>query len=219
MSLDELPLNEWVVIFYPTTGAARLCPTLDFARNVAKSTLTFNKHVYRSPNDFRTRHDHHELERSWVELYKTAAWRFPKTATGHIENYTKTPPDVDTETFCKLLWEFIQDVGDRLTVPQITGSKAETKEQYQLKLGAMRQLMEDEDAYKKKYNNQARIVFEALYNNYEEFLNENEIKKIILNLVAQRKLKTKQEPWTIFQYYRPQFIKDGYVIRGRAPKK
>jgi hypothetical protein len=214
--MHELPVREWVAIFYPTTGACRLCPTLDFARNMV-STSTFAKHVYKSPSDFRTRHDHHSLEKMWAEAYKLAAWRLPKTAVGNLEKYSVTPPDTGTEEFCKLLWEFLQDVGDRLSTPQMSGTKAQTKEHYELKLGLMSELIGSED-YKKKYNNQARTVFTALFENGEQFLKEDDIRAIILNLVVRRQLKTKQDPWVVFQYYRPQFIKDGYIVRGRQPK-
>lgn len=218
MSSIELPLKEWVVIFYPTTGAARLCPTLDFARKAVTSDTAFYQHVYKSANDFRVKHDHLTLERCWAELHKMVSWRFPKTAVGKIEDYSPEPPDVDTETFARMLWEFIQDVGDRLRAPQMSGTKSQTKENYELKLGDMQKLISDTDAYKEQYNNQARIVFSALVDNGEQFLGEDQIKRLILSLVVERKLKTKQEPWVIFQYYRPQFIKDGYIIRGRAPK-
>lgn len=217
MSTDQLPLKEWIVIFYPNTGAVRLCPTLDFARNTVSGS-TYYTNVYKSPNDLRVKHDHATLEKAWKEVYKTASWRFPKTATGKLEDYTATPPDVDTETFSKMLWEFIQDVGDRLMAPMMSGTKSQTKEKYELKLGEMKKLIFDEKAFKEKYNNQARTVFEALYYNNEQFLNEEEIKVIILGLVAERKLKTRQKPWVIFQYYRPEFIKGGFVIRGRVPK-
>lgn len=216
--MHELPTREWVAIFYPTTGACRLCPSLDFAKNSVKSVSTMAKHVYRSPGDFRTRHDHHALERAWIELHRNASWMMPRTAVGKLEDYSRTPPDVGTEEFCKLLWEFIQDVGDRLTAPMMSGTRAQTKENYELKLGLMSELMNDEEAFKEKYNKQARTVFRALYDNGKQFLNEDEIKKLIFTLVANRLLKTKQEPWVIFQYYRPEFIKDGYVVRGRAPK-
>lgn len=213
----ELPTREWIVIFYPTTGATRLCPTLDFAKNYVNGS-TFAKHGYKSPADFRARHDHHALEKMWKELYKSRSWAMPKSAIGKLEDYSPEPPDVGTEEFCKLFWEFLQDVGDRLIAPQMSGTKAQTKEKYELKLAAMHQLMDDEEAFKEQYNNQARIVFRALFDHGKQFLNEDEIKRIIFTLVAERKLKTKQEPWVIFQYYRPEFIRDGYVIRGRAPK-
>jgi hypothetical protein len=92
------------------------------------------------------------------------------------------------------------------------------KENYQLRVVDMTKLSSDEEAFKNKYNKQARTVFQALLDTGKEFLTEEEIKKAIYRLVAERALKTKQEPWVIFQYYRPQFIKDGYVIRGRKSK-
>jgi hypothetical protein len=216
LSSDELPLKEWVVIFYPQTGATRLCPSLDFARNTVTSRPTFLANVYKSPNDFRVRHDHVFLENCWRMAYKTAAWMLPRTAIGELENYDVTPPDADTETFVKLLWDFLQDVGDRLSTPRINTDK--TKEHYEIKLQAMYRLIEDDKEFKNKYNKQARTVFEALYSNGQEFLDETQIKKLIYELVASRALKTKQKPWVIFQYYRPQFIKDGYIIRGRQSK-
>lgn len=211
--MHELPLREWIVIFYPTTGAARLCPTLDFARGTISGS-TFLKHVYKSPNDFRVKHDHMTLEKCWRLLYKTAAWRFPQTAIGALEDYSAEPPDVGTEEFAKLLWEFIQDVGDRLVAPQMNMT-VKVKENYELKLGKMKELIDDEKAFKETYNKQARTVFQALFEIGEQFITEDQIKKTIYTLVAERRLKTKQKPWVVFQYYRPQFIKDGYVIRGR----
>lgn len=216
--MDELPTKEWVAIFYPTTGAARLCPTLDFARNAVTSDSAFLQHVYKSANDLRVRHDHAFLENCWRAVYKNASWMLSKSAIGKVEDYSPEPPDTDTENFSKLLWDFIQDVGDRLTAPKLDNT-IKTKENYELKLPLMRDLIDDEVEFKGKYNNQARTVFLALYENGDQFITEDRIKQLILQLVVERRLKTKQKPWTIFQYYRPQFIKDGYVVRGRASKK
>lgn len=217
MSPYELPLREWAVIFYPQTGAARLCPTLDFAKNTVTSDSSFYSHVYKSPRDFRQRHDHAFLEKCWRELHKSVSWRFPKTAVGSLEDYSPEPPDTDTENFVNLLWDFIQDVGDRLTAPRMEASK--TKENYEIKMDAVADLVADEERFKNTYNKQARTVLLALFNNQEQFLSEEQIKRIIFQLVAERELKTRQKPWVVFQYYRPQFIKDGFIVRGRAPKK
>lgn len=212
--MPELPINEWIVIFYPRTGAVRLCPSLDYATQTL-SSKSAAQHIYKSPNDFRTRHDHHSLESFWVLLHKHVSWGFPKTAVGSLENYSQQPPDVGTEEFCKLFWNFIQDVGDRLVAPQQEVQRS--KEHYELRLSKMKELIESED-YKKTYNNQARTVFETLYQENKQFLVEDEIRSLILGLVAARRLKTKQDPWVIFQYYRPQFIKDGFIVRGKASK-
>lgn len=215
MSGYQLPHNEWVVIFYPQTGSTRLCPSLDFARNFLTSAASMSN-VYRSPADFRSRHDHHSLEKFWLVARKSAAFHLPKTASGNLDDHPVEPPDVDTETFCKLLWQLLQDIGDRLETPIIRTEK--TKEHYEFKLQLMRDLVEDPQAFKELYNNQARTVFTALLDSGRQFMSEEEIKRLIFGLVGDRKLKTRQKPWVIFQYYRPEFIKNGHVIRGRAPK-
>lgn len=213
--MHELPQDEWVVIFYKQTGATRLCPTLDFAKHTVTSPHMYDT-IYKSPGDFRQRHDHHTLENFWRAVYKNAAWRVPKTATGSLERYEETPPDVGTEEFCKLLWQFMQDVGDRLVKAAVKGDQS--KDHHEIKLGLIRELIESGEI-KAKYNKQASILLAALLDYGKQFLLEDEIKRMILGLVASRELKTKQEPWVVWQYYRPQFIKDGYVLRGKAPRK
>lgn len=218
--MSELPLNEWIVIFYPQTGATRLCPTLDFAHKHLKTVVTTN--LYKSPNDFRVKHDHNFLEKCWRTVHARHTDYMPRTATGSIEDHSYDPPDTGTEEFARLLWQLLQDVGERLSVPETGGSRNDitsTKENYEFRLADMSQLIGDEEAFKLKYNNQARIVFEALWHKNEQFLDEDEIKKLIYMLVANRSLKTKQKPWVVFQYYRPQFIKDGFVIRGKRRAK
>jgi hypothetical protein len=216
MSLYELPLNEWIVIFYPQTGATRLCPSLDFAKNYIKSSSMTS--IYKSPAEFRSRHDHHFLEKCWTVLYKRSLEGLPKSASGILDGYSETPPDVGTEQFVKLFWQFLQDVGDRLQAPS-TGAGL-TKDNYELKFPLMHALASDEKAFKLKYNNQARRVFTALLENGRQFLQEDEIRRVVYGMVVDRELKTKQDPWTVFIYYRPQFIKDGYIVRGleRAKK-
>lgn len=210
MSKNELPLNEWVVIFYPQTGTVRLCPTLDVAKEMV-SASTAAKHLYRSPGDFRQRHDHHTLEKFWQAARKNAAFYLPKSATGNVDSHDETPPDTDTETFAKLLWRLLQDVGDRVRAPQQTQL---TKEHYELKRAEMQSLADDEAEFKERYNNQARKIFRALLDSGKQFLLEDEIRHIVLGLVVRRELKTKQDPWVVFQYYRPQFIRDGFILRG-----
>lgn len=219
MTEFSLPTREWIVIFYPQTGATRLCPSIDFAENTVSSRASFATHAYKSPKDFQTRHDHLTLEKFWSAAYKNAKWSLPKTAIGKLDDYPETPPDLTTEVFAKQLWELLQDIGERMRVARLDTFSNKTKENYELLLGEMKKLIDDEVAFEEKYNNQARIVFTALFDNGKQFLNEEEIKQVIYAIVANRTLKTKQKPWVVFQYYRPQFIKDGYVVRGRKPKE
>src|SRR5690606_7036716 len=112
--------------------------------------------------------------------------------------------------------QFMQDVGDRLAKATVRGDQG--KDHHEIKLGLINDLVESGEI-KSKYNKQAGILLRALLDNGKQFLLEEEIKKMILGLVVSRELKTKQEPWVVWQYYRPQFIKDGYVLRGKAPRK
>lgn len=216
MSSDQLPVDEWIVLFYPQTGAARLCPSIDFAKN-SVGAKSFLSNGYKSPADFRFKHDHAKLENCWRLVHEHHSWSMPKTAIGKLEDFSPDPPDCGTEEFCNRLWEFIQAVGDRLTKPRIQ-VMGKPKEHYELKLALMKDAVEN-GTVQEIYNKQARTLFLALLDTGKEFLNEEEIKKLIYGLVAARALKTKQEPWVIFQYYRPQFINDGYVVRGGKPRK
>lgn len=215
MSSFELPINEWIVLFYPQTGVARLCPSLDFARDHIKSASMTT--IYRNPQDFKNKHDHFALEKCWRALHKHCQWKMPRTAIGSLSDYDETPPDTSTDAFVRMFWQFLQDVGDRLQAPSDGATK--TKEQYELKFKLMDELIRDPFTFDAKYNNQARTVFTALFDHGKQFLEEEEIKYLILKLVADRKLKTNQKPWVIFQYYRPQFIKDGYIVRGKLRAK
>lgn len=209
---SELPIDEWVVIFYPQTGSTRLCPTLDVAREMV-SESTAARHVYRKPGDFRQRHDHHALEKFWVSAYKNASHYLPKTATGNLDSHESEAPDVDTETLAKLFWQLLQDVGDRVRAPQIRVESGKKKDHYELKLLSMREFADSEE-FKSTYNKQARTLFLALLDADKQFMTEDEIRKLVLGLVASRQLKTKQDPWVVFQYYRPQFIRDSFILRG-----
>lgn len=209
--MRELPINEWIVVFYPQTGSVRLCPTLDYAEQMLSSKSSFSQHVYRSPADFRQRYDHPTIEKLWKAAHKNAAWSFPKTATGKLEDWDLTPPDCGTEDLCARFWNMLQDIGDRVQAP-VEKTKGSSRT-YEFKLAEMKAFTESDD-YEERYNNQSRVVFEALLNERRQILTEDEIRTIIYGLVASRRLKTRQEPWIIFQYYRPMFIKDGYVVRG-----
>lgn len=209
--MNELPDNEWVVVFYPQTGTARLYPTIEAAKQMM-SKHGFAVHCYRSPKDFQTRHDHLALEKFWTRLYKTAAWRWPKTARGPmITEADATPPDCDTERFTHEFWEFIQRVGDRVTRLSVTQTRS--KDHYFLNLNKLRELVASED-FKGSYPKQCRVIIERLSKYETPYVLEEELERMMRNLLATAQLKTKQDVWLIFQYYRPQLIKDGLIVRG-----
>lgn len=65
-----------------------------------------------------------------------------------------------------------------------------------------------------RYPRQARIILKAVLATGSAHHTEDELQKLMLNLLSTGQLKTKQDQWRIFQYYRPQYINDGFLIRG-----
>lgn len=210
--MQEPDDNEWIVIFYPQTGVIRLHPTLEAAkRHMSKSG--FISHHYRSPKDFQARYDHFTLEKFWAMIVKDVQWRWRKTAKGpELTEADLTPPDCDTERLSKELWNLMQRVGDR--VRHLTSSQTRAKDHYVLNLTRLRSTVADEAEFKKKYPKQCRIIVERLSAYETPYVLESELERMMNNLVATGKLKTKQNSWLIFQYYRPQLINDGLIVRG-----
>lgn len=210
--MTELPEDEWVVVFYPQTGALRLHPTVEAAKQHL-SKYGFISHCYKSPKDFQTRHDHFALESFWRKIYDNATWRWPKEALGpKIAESDAAPPDCDTERFTHELWSFMQRVGDR--VKKLSVAQTRSKDHYFLNLVRMRELISDEETFKKSYPKQCRVIINRLSKYETPYVLESELERMMLNLLATGQLKTKQDPWLIFQYYRVQLIKDGLVARG-----
>ena len=212
MSEDtELTDNEWIVVFYPQTCAVRLFPTIEAARQQL-SIAGFVSNVYKSPIDFQRRFDHHQLEKFWVTICKNAEWRWPKYAKGpRLQPQDYEFPDLGTEAFAKELWALIQRVGDRII--RLSTSQTRSKDHYELNLTKMRELVASED-FKKMYPKQCRIIIERLSRYESPYQLESELERMMKNLFISGILKTKQDSWLIFQYYRVQLIKDGLLNRG-----
>lgn len=209
---NELPENEWIVVFYPQTCALRLHPTLDAAKQHI-SRHAWPLYIFKSPRDFQLRFDHFQLEKFWRGINENVTWRPSSHALGPFLPEDATPPDLPTEQFCKELWQYMQRVGDRVVRLFIT--KTKSKEHYELKLDKMKALIADTEVFKKTYPKQARLILEALSNQPSPYMLEADIEKLMNFLVAQGKIKTKQPAWRLMQFYRPQFIKDGYILRGQ----
>lgn len=207
----QLPESEWIVVFYPQTCSIRLFPTLDAARQQL-STSGFFSSVYKAPLDFQKRFDHHQLEAFWTKICKMAEWRWPKYAKGpRISEHDYEIPNLGTEAFTKELWNLIQRVGDRVTRLSVTQTRS--KDHYELNLTKMRELVASED-FKKMYPKQCRVIIERMSRYDSPYQLESELQRMMKHLLISGHLKTKQDVWLIFQYYRVQLIKDGLVNRG-----
>lgn len=207
----EMPDNEWIVVFYPQTCAIRLHPTLEAARQHL-SIHTFATNVYKSPLDFQKRFDHDDLEGFWTRICALADWRWPKYAKGpRLEHQDYQFPDCGTEAFTKELWALIQRVGDRVVRLSITQTRS--KDHYQLNIPKMKALIASEN-YKKSYPKQCRAIIERMSEYDSPFQLESELERMMKALVVYGKIKTKQDAWLIFQYYRKQLMDDGLFSRG-----
>ncbi len=203
--------HEWVVVFYPPTGATRLLPNLDLVSTfVARSSTS--PHVFKSPIDFQRRFDHLELEKMWKNVFKhPEGIGWPNTAIGPLPtDDEKTPPDCDTETLTRELWHLLQRVGDRIY--RVVPVQTRPKECYDVNLDLIQNL-EASDDFKKAYPKQCRVIISALKKVGPTPL-ERQLKDMMLNLVATGQLKTKQDPWLIMQFYRKKLIDAGIISRG-----
>lgn len=207
----ELPDTEWIVVFYPQTCMIRLFPTVEAARQQLSKT-GFYTSVYKSPLEFQKRFDHHDLEKIWVTICKNTDWRWPKYAKGpRLEEHDYLVPDCGTEAFTHLLWALIQRVGDRVNRLSVTQTRS--KDHYELNLPKMRALVASED-FKKAYPKQCRVIIERMSRYESPYQLESELQRMMKNLLATAQLKTKQDVWLIFQYYRKQLMDDGLFSRG-----
>ncbi len=207
----ELPDGEWIVVFYHQTCTVRLYPTLAAARQ-GLAIHTFATNVFKSPVEFQRRYDHFQLEAFWREICKWSDWRWPRLAKGpRLEPKDYEVPDLGTEAFAKELWALMQRTGDRIV--RLSSSQTRSKDHYELNLTKMRDRVASED-FKKQYPKQCRIIIERMSRYESPYQLESELERMMKNLVNTAQLKTKQDAWLIFQYYRVQLIKDGLVSRG-----
>ena len=59
--------------------------------------------------------------------------------------------------------------------------------------------------------NQMDIILEFAFQNDQEFIAEKKLRENIDDLVVKGRLKTRQEGWKIFQFYRAKMINEGWL--------
>lgn len=206
-----LPDDEWIVVFYPQTSALRLLPNMDLAKqHLSRHAWPIN--IFRSPLQFQQQFNHGQLEEFWLKLYERATWRPSPNSKELAQDSDATPPDLPTDKFCDELWKFMQRVGDRISGVSIHQTKS--REHYEIKKDVISVLMADADGFKKSFPKQCRQIIEAIAELANPFVLEEELKQLMTTLVAYGKIKTKQNPWTLMQFYRPQLIEAGLIVRG-----
>lgn len=207
-SYEERPPGQWVVVLFPQTKAKdysdiRLYPSMDAATNrYAKATRTL--HIYGSPGELVHRHGGPTLHKFLVDLvdqFSSVDQRYPKCEiakdelTANIEIHSSQRQAVGDE-----LWRVCQLVGDKCTGPSVN---ADDDEHFKIRIDRMT-TPEGREKWG-KFPKQARQIIEALIANAKSIMPESELHKLVSGLVANRIMKTKQDPWRIFAYYAPMF--------------
>lgn len=126
--------------------------------------------------------------------------------------YDPMPEVPDTGDKALDVWELFKKVGDYCgfkTVTKAAGTKP--KENYLISLDAIA-IAKAAGYY--TYPRQAQIILDTLLAAGQSYYREAELNALMHDLVARRIIKTRQDPWRIFQFYRPQFIDAQLIERG-----
>jgi hypothetical protein len=209
--MSEPTVDDVVAVVYPQTGALRIFATQSLAKmHVAPTELA--RYGMRSALDMKRSYAHDKLETIWRKLHEHMVWGMPRTAVGPAPQESElTPPDCGTDLLADELWALMLRVGDRVT-EAATIQRAD-RSQYHVRRDKIALILDDEEALK-AYPRQCKLILTALYELKDEFVHEDKIKRMMTELALYGGLKTKQDPFLIWQYYRVQLVKDGLVSRG-----
>ena len=126
--------------------------------------------------------------------------------------YDPMPTVLDTGDKALDVWELFLTVGDRVGFKQVTtAAGTKPKENYTINLDAIK-VVKAGGYY--SFPRQAQQILDSLIHAGLSYYKEADLERHMADLVASRTIKTRQEPWRIFQFYRPQFLDAGLVERG-----
>lgn len=143
--------------------------------------------------------------------------RFDESAIEHVRSHLPLlfdpEPDVpDTGRLAEDTWALMVRVARRYGYTQVTveaGTKAGDNYRIELDLIQAAKLGEY-----RGYPRQAAIILDALLRAGQQYYHEEDLLLLMNQLVGSGTIRTRQDPWRIFQYYRPQMIDDNIIIRG-----
>jgi len=206
-SYEERPPGQWVVVLFPQTKSkdysdVRLYPSLDAAVNrYAKATRTL--HVYSSPGELVHRHGGPVLHKFLTDIgdqFSDARNRYRKCEIGDAELSVAEIHSSERAKVADELWRICQLIGDKCTGPSVG---VDDDDHFKIRIDRMT-TPEGRETWG-KFPKQARQIIEALIANAKSIMPESELQKLVSGLVANRIMKTKQDPWRIFAYYAPMF--------------
>ena len=109
-----------------------------------------------------------------------------------------------------MLWRLAWSIGNLVTAPPYGSEvKHNPTAQAVLRQGFVIDLDAAEQAHDTDLPKQAKAIAAGLHKAQYDFYTESEMREFMLNLVAERVLKTKQDPWRILRYYRKDLTHHG----------
>lgn len=186
--MEEEPMSDGVaVLIFPESVRifnSRTQAENWYSRKTASYVLESVKDLDKQYYDYQLE----QIEENLVRLYGN-------TSTSNSRN--------------QRIWDMAISNGDRVQKPR-PGIIPSSKKQYTFHLTVYQEEKHVRDLYPK----QARIILDGLAKGLDLGFHDDDVRALIINLVATQQLKTKQEPFRLFQYYRPRYIEDGFLSRG-----
>lgn len=131
----------------------------------------------------------------------------------HEEHFKCEPPKGQSlVTTAAYVWSFFLK-----GIPHLEGHKSDGTRERKSSLGGRKYILGNKAADFEKYSGtyppQMKSCFyfvqQSLNTSQSTFITEDQLKEVVTRRAAE--LRTRQDPWRIFQYYRPRLIQEGMV--------
>lgn len=215
-----------MAVIYAQTGAVRLFEDLESARLYVNPS-SWHKCIFRNSWELKA-WSQEDLVDLWAIIYDHSAWGLlppkrkfvmpgeaakGKTHVGPLLESDVAPAEgLSWDELAASLWDMIQRRGDRVHRLRPTGVK--NKDHYDIDLDYLRSLTVDAGIFKATFNKQQRAILSEFMRRGRRYYLLGEIKTMMYEIVANRQMKTKQDAFLIFQYYRQDFISKGAMTVG-----
>ena len=212
--------SNWVVVLFPrnkqkSVYTVRLYKTTELATSIyGKASRA--QYVYTTAGEMEARIKDSLLKQYLIEIteqfskpteqYKASMLNKQRGLTLAADSSNLLANSGDRKAMVKGLWTLCHIVGDVIFgVPD----SPENKDKFRIRLDRM--TSDEGRRIWACFPKQAKVFAEALIEEGEQVLDEVELHDMARNLVACGKLKTKQDPALIWDYYASRFAKHSFV--------
>ena len=203
--------------FSPQTGATRLFRSYNLAQEWFPNAFLIvrPKQFLETPNHLR---EPIPLINQYWAMFSWAESRDSFTVLDEHTYITKnsTKPFTHPRSAHQLdnledvLWDLAFTIGNWVYRPPgqslVSSPQQVLKQGFQVDLEAAKRFLNE------KAPKQAKVIAQCLVNNAYDFYTEQEMRQALLEMVAQRQLKTTQDSWRILRYYRPLLAQHGVLV-------